>query len=174
VSVNAALEPIVPAGLIDLLDGYERRLTTLAIPFAAVYRDFRQLEARRFDAEGPGWTPLAPSTVANRARAGVGPSPILEVTKRLRASLTETGANDAVLRDEGDSLFMGSKVPYAHWHQTGGSTAGRPPARPEVVITEADSVRWALIVARYLTGTGPVTGGVATALPGIGAGPSGL
>ena len=161
------LDPVNDGALAQTLRQWEKRLADLAPAFAAVYEDFKRIETERFDAEGPGWTPLAASTIARKLRLGQ-PETILEATGRLRASLAQAGAG-SIHRDEGDAFFMGSDVPYAHWHQTGGTTPGRPPQRIAVHIPEAGRVRWATILARYLA-----HGEIGAVTASIGAGPGGL
>jgi len=75
-----------------------------------------------FNVEGPGWAPLADSTVQRRGSA----HPILEHSGRMKRSLTRRGGESRI-RIQGDLLSIGSKVPYAAFHQTG---TRRMPARP--------------------------------------------
>jgi phage gpG-like protein len=162
------LEPLDPARLTRTLTQWEERLTNLAPAFAAIYENFQQIEKTRFDAEGPGWQTLAASTLARKRKLGQ-PETILEATGRLRASLTNAGAQDSIFRDEGEAVFMGTDTPYAHWHQTGGTIPGRPPKREAVQISEAGRVRWATILARYLA-----HGEIGAVTASIGTGPSGM
>jgi phage gpG-like protein len=147
--VDLHLVPLETGKLGKELQQWAERAVHLAPAYKAVYADFRRLETETFDKEGPGWKPLAASTLARKRARGL-PEKILHATETLRKSLTVDGAAGAIDRDEGGSLFVGSDIPYGHWHQTGGTTPGRPPERPPVRITEADKVRWLLIVARYL------------------------
>jgi phage gpG-like protein len=112
--------------------------------FPRIDRDFRTLEAHRFDVEGPGWVPLADSTVRRKARKGMPePTRILFGWGELRNSLA--GHNQfTVLRVTPDEMFMGTNIPYATFHQEGG---GKLPARPVVDITDLDVERWASIIS---------------------------
>lgn len=143
------LEPVGSGEFARQLKHWGERAAHLAPAFQAVYADFLRLEAGTFAKQGPGWQPLAPSTLARKRRLGQSER-ILEATSTLRKSLTVAGSPGAIDRDEGSSLFVGSNIPYGHWHQSGGTIPGRPPKRPPVRITEPDKVRWLLIVARYL------------------------
>lgn len=144
----------VDGGLADVLTAWESRVLSIAKAYTAIVADFHMIEARRFNAEGPGWEPLAGPTVADRERLGYGGEhPILVRTDRLALSLTRSeGAEsgDSVFRVEPDGFFVGTAVPYAHWHQTGGTTEDRPPKRQLVEISEPDKVRWMSILGRYL------------------------
>lgn len=165
------LEPLGTGQLGKALQMWAERAGHLAPAFKAVAADFRRLETDTFDKEGPGWQPLAASTLARKRAKGLSEK-ILEATGALRESLTVEDAEGSIERDEGDSLFVGSNIPYGHWHQTGGTTPGRPPQRKAVQITEADKVRWLLIVARYLAAGQVLTPGVGSVR--VQAGPGGL
>lgn len=123
--------------------------------FADIYDDFRKVERRQFDSEGSygsgGWAPLRPSTVASRSGSA---HPILRSvgadSGRLRRSLTTKGARDAIARLTSDELVMGTKTPYAQFHQRG---TKHMPRRRIVELTEADKKRWAKIIQAYLVAT---------------------
>lgn len=144
----------VEGHLEEVLTAWERRITSIAKAYGAIAADFHMIEARRFNDEGPGWAPLAGPTVAQREHLGYGGEhPILVRTDRLALSLTRPEGvedGDSVFRVEPDGFFVGSAVPYAHWHQTGGTPEDRPPRRQLVEITEPDKVRWMAILGRYL------------------------
>lgn len=145
--------PVGDTSLVDRLEGWIRRATAIEKAYAAIVADFYAIESRRFQAEGPGWLPLAESTQADRARSGYGPQhPILVRTDTLALSLTRPDQQGSVYREEPEGFFVGTNVPYAHWHQTGGTIAGRPPQRQLVDISAADRVRWYAILGRYLAG----------------------
>lgn len=133
-----------------------------ALAFAAMAADFQDEERRRFDAEGPGWAPLAPSTLATKAQRGQ-PETILEATGRLRASLTGEsvfGNDDMVFRPEPEGFFIGTRTPYAKYHQFG---TPQMPQREIVTADEALTARWAVILLRYFVAeaTGVRISGVA-------------
>lgn len=81
------------------------------------------IEQEQWDSAGHGeWVPLADSTVRQK-----GHSEILVDTGDLRASLVDPNrAADTGPRH----MSWGTDIEYAHWHQDGGGTAGRPPKRP--------------------------------------------
>ena len=80
-----------------------------------------------FDAEGPGWAPLAIATQADRVKHGFPAAhPILNRTGALRASLESQGG-DHIEEINPLSMVWGTRVPYADAHQEG---TARMPARP--------------------------------------------
>jgi hypothetical protein len=144
------------------------RLDALAPVYDAIYAIFRRIEQDRFDREGPGWKPLAPSTAANRVRLGVGAyHPILNLqvpsrgrkASQLRKSLTTAGATNAVVEPIPDGLFMGTNDPLAIVHHRGTSDAGRShnvriPARPLVDMREQDAALFGDVIGDYVFGLG--------------------
>lgn len=109
--------------------------------------DFRAMMARQFAtegwAEGTPWAERAPSTLRRRRAS----TSILYETGALLRSLTEPGAAGHVEELEGYSLTLGSRLPYARYHQTG---TRRMPARPLIVLSGARVERWTEIVRRSL------------------------
>lgn len=150
-AVDVEVVPLGDRALEDVLAAFEQRAVTIARAYTAIVADFRRVERRRFRAEGPGWEPLAPSTVADRQRRGYGPEhPILRRTGALQDSFLEPAAPHAVYRIEPEGFFVGSNDPIAHFHQNGGSTDGHPPQRKLVDLDHTDEVRWIAILGRYL------------------------
>jgi phage gpG-like protein len=171
VTVEVEILPVTGDSLEVVLDGWAKRAATIQKAFVALVTDFYELEARRFAAEGPGWLPLAASTQQDRMYAGYGPQhPIMVRTDTLALSLTKPGQEGSVYREEPDGFFVGTNVPYAHWHQTGGTIAGRPPRRQLVNLNAADRVRWYAMLGRYLAYG---EGGEITAMVTSNAGPGG-
>lgn len=149
------------------LEGIEERLIDIRGVYSALYATFRVIERRRFDREGPGWAPLAPSTVAGRIAMGItGEHPILnrkgvtyegEKGGSLRKSFTTKGNRYSVVEPMPDGVFIGSKHPLAIYHQTGTHRAGRDhnvsmPARPLVDLTEADAELFSAVISDYVWG----------------------
>lgn len=149
-------EPL--AGGFDLekkLTMYGERASDLYPAFEAIVESFRALERGRFDDNGPGWLPLADSTVANRRRRGSDPNKILQDTGALLSSL-EGGAGSYTIMTP-FSVETGTDVPYAHWHQDGGdkthaSGAGWPPQRKIVELTEVIAGDWTGILQGWIFG----------------------
>lgn len=159
----------------------ESRLVNLGPLYAELYSAFREIERKRFDAEGPGWKALAASTQINRIFLGIeGSNPILDRSGdkagrdfmgnydgrdggQLRRSLTTLHAKNAVFEPMVDGVFMGTKDPVAKFHQTG---EGSNPERILVEATEADATTYGYIVSEFvdtLSGgelvAGPLNGG---------------
>lgn len=96
---------------------FGERMSDARPAFAAVAEMMRIAERERFDAQGPGWAPLAESTVAQKSSEGLDPR-ILHATLALRQSLTEPGGeNFAHITSQG--LHFGSSNPYGGFHQKG-------------------------------------------------------
>jgi phage gpG-like protein len=90
--------------------------------FEAAVPALKERVEQTFDDEGPGWQPLAPSTIAARVRAGYGSGPILQQTGALRRSATD----DAEVNISRRGMTYRTTLPYAKTHQEG---AGRIPRR---------------------------------------------
>lgn len=129
----------------------------LSPAYRVIGDDFLQLEERQFASEGSyasgGWAPLAQSTLTRKARLGLDMR-ILHATLRLRDSLTRQGAADSIRRITSDEVVLGTSVPYASFHQTGGE---RLPRRRPVELREADRRRWVKVIQRFLV-TGQTAG----------------
>lgn len=131
---------------------FQDHAADMTVPLTALAADFHDLETRQFASEGGsgsgGWAPLAPATVRDRIRHGFpGDHPILHRTGALEASLTDPHAAGAVERVAPDSLFVGTNVSYARFHQTG---TRRMPRRRPVEFTERDRRRWVKVLQRYI------------------------
>lgn len=114
--------------------------------------DFLDIEERQFSSEGRygsgGWAPLAPSTLAGKVRRGYD-TRILHERLRLRRSLT-TRNQDHIRKITSDSMFVGTSVPYAIYHQHG--TSHMPRRRP-VELPARDRDNWVKILQRHLVGS---------------------
>lgn len=151
-SVEVVLEPI-PETFTPHIEFLMARVGDMLPAYEEVYVAFQEIEKKRFQAEGPGWSPLADSTRAERSALGIGRgSPILDRSGapgggNLKGSLTTPGHKNAVFRPEVDGVFMGTSDPVAQYHQNG---SDRMPARPVVDLTEADAIGFAEIIGDYL------------------------
>lgn len=136
-------EKLVSRELLDLGD----RALDARPAFRLIVDDFRGYEATRFDTRGDGtWVPLAPSTVAEKARKGQDPR-VLHATGSLRASLTERGAKDSYSRVYPTFMLFGTKRPYAKYLQ--GGTRRMPPRKP-LGFTEAQKVQTLKRLQRFV------------------------
>jgi phage gpG-like protein len=127
---------------------FEDRIGDLEPAFEVLADDFLSIERQQFASEGgfasAGWAPLADSTVRSRGSA----HPILVEHGDLSASLTDATAKGAIRDITSDSLFVGTDVDHAPFHQTGTS---RMPRRRPVEFRDADRRRWVKAIQRYLT-----------------------
>lgn len=117
-----------------------------------------QIGVERFGTKGYGeWPPLAESTIKEKAREGFPFGPLIR-TGELVDSLTD---RERAMRMLPQSMTWGTDVDYAHFHQDGGSTPGRPPQRKVLDIRvedrrrlETDMVAWINEVAAETVGRG--------------------
>jgi hypothetical protein len=107
-----------------------------------------EIEAQRFAEAGPGWAPLAESTIRQKAAAGYPLDPLIR-TGALRDSLTQESAAAKTTRL---TMEWGSGVDYAKYHQEG---TPRMPQRKVIDIDvdarrrfEMAMVGWINLVAR--------------------------
>lgn len=112
------------------------RATDARPAWNSIIGQLERLEAAQFDSEGArasgGWAPLAPATVAEKARRGLDRR-ILHATGALRASLTRH-SDDAIRESHPNEMRFGTTVPYAVFHQRGRGV----PQRRSVELTETD------------------------------------
>lgn len=93
-----------------------------------IVQELEAIETEQFEAEGQGrtgkWPKLSSFTQEWKARYFPG-TKILERTRKLRQSLTETGAEGAI-RDisRPDKMAFGTSIPYAGFHQRGTGSSG--------------------------------------------------
>lgn len=116
--------------------------------------DFHAKERFLFEVEGaaPGfraWTPLSPRYAAQKRRAGYAGG-ILVRTGRLRASLTG-GSADSITRIKPQDLEVGTRVPYAKYHQGG---TRKMPARPPLRVTAAQKRFLLQLIQRFAVNKG--------------------
>jgi len=106
--------------------------------------DFREMLAQQFASEGRAQgTPWAGRVGPTLASARPGQAPALLVrTGALRDSLISPGSGHVEEMD-GRSLTLGTRLPYAMFHQLG---TRHMPARPIIVLSEERSQRWAEVV----------------------------
>jgi phage gpG-like protein len=136
-----------PESVEKALAGFQESLADQAPALARVADDFREMIGQQFAsegrAEGTPWPELSPATLRRRRAR----TPILYKTGALLRSLGEPGAAGHVEELEGYSLTLGSRLPYALYHQTG---TRRLPARPIIVLSGARSERWTEIVRQQI------------------------
>ena len=106
-------------------------------PIWPMFEDlFYAQEKRQFQTEGDEggdhWKELSP-VYADWKEAHFPGKPILQRTGDLYASLTSRTDPNAVCREERKTLTLGSRIPYAIYHQRGTS---KMPARPEIQLNE--------------------------------------
>jgi len=123
-------------------------------PFGLMADDFFQTMTSVFEAEGafegrPKWQDLSPAYALWKTRHFPGRK-ILELTGRLRGSLTNRGGPDNVLQITPTELSVGTVVPYAIRHQLG---QGHLPMRKIIELTAAQKLRWVQILHKYMNDT---------------------
>jgi phage gpG-like protein len=115
-----------------------------------VSRKLRSQEAAAFRTEGSTgragrWAALSARYAAWKREHFPGRG-ILELTGRLRGSLTDESHPDSIEIRNPKFLFFGSKVPYAGFHQEGTETLKR---RPPLSPTDRDVAEWVAEMHRY-------------------------
>ncbi len=119
--------------------------------FEEIAADFWESNEKQFVTEGKygggRWRALAPSTL--RAKPGGLPTLVREGT--LKDSLTK-GNPWTIEKIEPLQVTLGTKVPYALYHQRG---TGNMPKRPVIAVPETQRTRWHKIIQRYLVQQAP-------------------
>lgn len=107
------------------LGGLDAALSDLRPAWEAVRTIFFTMEQAQFRSEGAyagdGWAPLSPRYAAwkaTHAALGPGGGTILRLRDRLYGSLTEKGHADGIYRPERSAVELGTRVPYAVYHQS--------------------------------------------------------
>lgn len=108
---------------------------------AAFFQEQKKVFDSEGQAQGARWEALKASSLRYRK-----PGKILHQSGRLRDSLTSANEGDTVIQVFKDKLILGSRVPYARFHQTG---TDRMKARPPLVATQklADTLAQATFTA---------------------------
>lgn len=140
-------------GLEDVFAMLKRVETFCADPITPVKEEltqwFRDVEARTFTSQGASgrsgsWPGLDPRYAAQKARRYPGRT-ILERTGRLRASL-QVETSDSIVESSVGRLVLGTRVPYARYHQRGDGV----PRRAPIDVTNRDAAQAMAIVRRRL------------------------
>lgn len=130
------------------------RITDLRGVWPDIRDDFIIGEKEQFKTQGGsgsgGWPKLSPVYEAWKNKK-YPRRPLLVVNGRLRMSLTNKGSDDMVYEAGKLSLKLGTKVPYAIYHQTGTS---KMPARPPIELTERQKNLWPKLIQEYLFKSG--------------------
>lgn len=138
-----------------VLVGLAERAENLTPVFRAWAKDFNRIEMEQFDTRGGRggmpWAPLARGTVMYKLRKGQNPA-ALRATDQLYNSLTKWPAKRAVRRVGKGVFEIGTMDEKAGFHQGG---TRRMPARPIVVLTKEDRLRWLEMLNLYVS-TGKV------------------
>jgi len=118
--------------LIQKLDGISLGLRDLTPVWDKIHEVFIAFVKRVFASEGgyvgEAWAPLSPGYARWKARHTADKG-ILQLRGRLYGSLIESQHPDHVFRDGPSFMEVGTRVPYAKFHQTG---TRRMPRRPPI------------------------------------------
>jgi len=135
------------------LAGFQDALAANLPALRQIADDFREMVAQQFAsegrAEGTPWPPRRSSRVGAQHAA-----PLLIRTGALRDSLVGPSAGHIEEMDE-RLLTLGTRVPYAIFHQLG---TRHMPARPIIVLTEARGAKWTEIVRHAMEQKAQVLG----------------
>jgi len=126
--------------------------------------DFTDGQEEQFSSQGQsgsgGWVSLSSDYGAWKALNFPG-MPILQRTGRLKSSLTERSHADFRYEAGRMGLTMGTKVPYAGYHQTG---TRKMPRRPPIELTEAQRRGWVKMIHAYIVESGQAQTAIGTVL----------
>jgi phage gpG-like protein len=151
------------------IEAFESSLADNSGALRLIADDFREMIAEQFSSQGAAggtpWAALAPSTLRRR-RAGSAP---LNSTGALMASLIDAGSAGHVEKSDGQTLTIGSRLPYATYHQTGtgrgfgqtfvasGRGLGRGmPMRPIIALTGDRRRKWVNFLGQGLEQKAPL------------------
>ncbi len=142
---------VIRAGIYDL----KRAAEDLRPAWPGVIARFQAQMSRRFETEGGSgpsgrWAPLEPRYARWKARHFPG-TKILERTGATRRSLTSAGSG-AVIEKRPLSLFLGSTVPWAPYHQPD------PKRRMFIEPTDREAAEWVAEIHRYFVAVGTRAG----------------
>lgn len=142
-------------GAFDVL---AENLSDLRPVWPEIELQFYRAELAQFNSEGARggarWQALSPKYAKRKAKIAPG-KPILELTGRLKRSLTAIGGADAVRIAEPLSLTLGTKTPYAEFHQRGGR---KLPQRKPINLTRDDYGKFISRIYRYAEKIGKEAG----------------
>lgn len=127
-----------------------RELGVRASDVRAVQREVLEVERestqRRFERRGPGWPPLAASTVERKAQQSLDPR-ILRATGELYKSLTEPSLRSEANRATPRALGYGTTVPYAGYAHRG---TRDEPQRKLIDLAAGDMRKIVSIIGGYI------------------------
>lgn len=138
------------------------KVSDLRVPFSIIRREFFRGNKAIFNLKGPGKYEDYKNTKGGKAyrllkRRLLGSEyPLLKLTGTLEASLTNQKDQNAVDRVSKLELTMGTKVPYAVYHQTGTKKMAKRPVLligPEQVAPPSLSKRrdlWIQTIKNYV------------------------
>lgn len=128
------------------------RAADARVQLEMIANDYARMVEEHFDSEGRSsgqpWKPLSMSRVAQKARKGLDPR-IMHATLDLRKSLTKRGAKGSIRTVRSTELIMGTRIPYAGYHDKPGS-GSRLPRRKLVVVKRMRRRAWARSLERYI------------------------
>jgi phage gpG-like protein len=168
-------------GIARFADG----VTDYAPIWPVIEDDFYALEKDQFNSQGAeggvNWPALSPA-YAGWKEAQFPGMPILQRTGDLYSSLTNPSDANAVHREERKVLTLGTRVPYAIYHQSP-APRKRLPRRPEIMLNEAFKRAVMHHIQTYLvqiasqsgfrTGLGPLQSSKLASIFGVGMAPRG-
>lgn len=119
--VSVDLSP--PMGFIEAQTGrFRQALQDFSGLWVRFAKTMAAIEVERFATAGHGeWPPLAPATLIEKERLGFPPDPLIR-TGDLVESLTDAAR---AARMDPQSMSWGTDVPYAQYHQEGGTITRR-------------------------------------------------
>lgn len=140
---------VTPRVMGSMIRDFDRLTEDWTNAWPRVIQKFRMQEFWKFtteNADGPSgrWAALSPAYAARKAASHPG-APILTRDGALRGSLEADGAGSEV-QQTSTTLFIGTSIPYAGYHQRG---EGQRHRRPFIDPSERDVAEYASEIWRY-------------------------
>jgi phage gpG-like protein len=148
--LRLTIETLGEAAVDRTLSRFEGNLDDLTPAWEDIDQTLINASVKQFRSQGAygsgGWTPLAPSTLAKKARLGQDHR-ILQATRRLKNSLTRRESSEHLLITTPQDMHWGTTVPYARIHQDG---AANLPQRRVVQLPEGGRREVVRVLQRHI------------------------
>jgi hypothetical protein len=128
----------------------ERQARDFTPALREIRKSFRAAERQTFAAEGPGWQPDTPKTLARKAKRGQDPRTMRASGDLYRALGLGQGPG-AIDEMSSDELTLGTSLVQGGWR------SGRPVSRRRrvLVMTKRRRAKWLKIIRDHVTGGKP-------------------
>lgn len=138
---------------------YGENIRDMRPAFNKIKDRFFEGEQQQFQTEGGwgsgGWRPLSTEEPPRGGYAGwkarrYPGRPIMVVSGKLKRSLTQPGAEGSIALVFPTSLTLGTRIPYAIYHQSTRPRTSNLPRRPLIELPSAERVEWHSIIHAHI------------------------